>query len=145
MSALLSAGLCLALAAQTAAYPPPDSAAQAFIPGQHFTLGWTHSIEKIRWEEDYTVHPRSQEPARLSLDSARVQGSGAGMEPPKDAKLVKGWYVYAPTTPLPPALRLTRSPYTPDYTLCADGQCHPMSHWLASDGGITLMWACTRP
>lgn len=145
MSALLSAGLCLALAAQTAAYPPPDSAAQAFVPGQHFTLAWTHSIEKIRWEEDYTVHLQPPQPARLSLDKARVRGSGAGMEPPEDAKLVKGWYVYSPTTPLPPALRLTRSPYTSDYTLCADGQCQTMSHWLASDGNTTLMWACTRP
>lgn len=144
MSALLSAGLCLALAAQTAAYPPPDSAAQAFIPGQHFTLAWTHSIEKIRWEEDYSVESHDTKPT-LRLDRARVRGSGAGMEPPEDARLVQGWYVYSPTTPLPPALRLTRSPYTPDYTLCADGQCQPMSHWLATDGGTTLMWACNRP
>ncbi len=144
MSTLLHAGLCLALAAQTAAYPPPDSAAQAFIPGRDFTLAWTHSIEKIRWEEDYSVQSHNTKPT-LRLDRARVRGSGAGMEPPEDARLVKGWYVYSPTTPLPPALRLTRSPYTSDYTLCADGQCQPMSHWLASDGNTTLMWACTRP
>jgi hypothetical protein len=144
LSALLSAGLCLALAAQTAAYPPPDSAAQAFIPGQHFTLAWTHSIEKIRWEEDYSVESHDTKPT-LRLHRARVRGSGAGMEPPEDARLVQGWYVYSPTTPLPTALRLTRSPYTPDYTLCADGQCQPMSHWLATDGGTTLMWACNRP
>jgi hypothetical protein len=144
LSALLSAGLCLALAAQTVAYPPPDSAAQAFVPGQHFTLAWTHSIEKIRWEEDYSVQSHDTKPT-LRLDRARVRGSGAGMEPPEDARLVKGWYVYSPTTPLPPALRLTRSPYTSDYTLCANGECQPMSHWLASDGNTTLMWACNRP
>ena len=67
------------------------------------------------------------------------------MEPPEDAKRVNGWYVYAPKGRLPPALRLTRSSYTTDYTLCVNGQCLPMSHWLASDGDITLMWACTRP
>ncbi|HCN88979.1 MAG TPA: DUF1850 domain-containing protein, partial [Oxalobacteraceae bacterium] len=25
------------------------------LPLQAFTLGWTHSIEKIRWEEDYRI------------------------------------------------------------------------------------------
>lgn len=145
MSTLLNAGLCLALAAQSAAYPPADAAAQVFLPGEHFTLAWTHSIEKIRWEEDYTVQLSAKGHPRLSLDHARVRGSGAGMEPPEDAKLVKGWYEYTPQGTLPSALRLTRSPYTSDYTLCADGQCQPMSHWLASDGGITLMWACARP
>ena len=145
MSTLLSAGLCLALAAQSTAYPPADAAAQAFVPGQHFTLAWTHSIEKIRWEEDYTVHTSDKRRPYLSLDRARVRGSGAGMEPPADAKRVKGWYEYTPQGTLPPALRLTRSTYTADYTLCADGLCQPMSHWLASDGDITLMWACARP
>lgn len=145
MSDLSIPGLCLALAAQSAAYPPAAATAQAFIAGQHFTLTWSHSIEKIRWEEDYTVHARHKDQPSLSLESARVRGSGAGMEPPEDAKLVNGWYVYTPQGTLPPALRLTRSPYTADYTLCADGRCQPMSHWLLSDGGITLMWACTQP
>ena len=145
MSTLLSAGLCLALAGLNSAYPPADAQAQAFVPGHHFTLAWTHSIEKIRWEEDYTVHASAAERPRLSLDSARVQGSGAGMEPPEDAKLVNGWYAYTPQGTLPPALRLTRSPYTGDYTLCAEGLCQPMSYWLASDGGVTLMWPCSRP
>lgn len=145
MSALLSTGLCLALAAQGASFPPADTAAQAFIAGRHFTLAWTHSIEKIRWEEEYTVHATQPDASSLSLDSARVRGSGAGMEPPEDAKLIDGWYVYTPQGTLPAALRLTRSPYTSDYTLCADGRCQPMSHWLPSDGDVTLMWACTRP
>lgn len=140
-----SAGLCLALAAQTPVYPPPDAAEQAFVPGEHFTLAWTHSIEKVRWEEFYTVHPKSGNTPSWRLDSARIKGSAAGMEPPDDARWVNGWYVYTPTTPLPAALRLTRSPYTSDYTLCSDGQCRPMSHWLVSDGGITLMWPCSRP
>ena len=36
-----------------------------------FTLAWTHSIEKIRWEEDYRVTPSG-----LLLGEARVKGSG---------------------------------------------------------------------
>jgi hypothetical protein len=42
-----------------------------------FTLVWTHSIEKVDWQEDWHVTPDG-----LELVQARVKGSGAGMEPP---------------------------------------------------------------
>jgi hypothetical protein len=38
-----------------------------------FTLVWTHSIEKIDWQEDWRITP-----AGLELVQARVKGSGAG-------------------------------------------------------------------
>ena len=50
------------------------------IPAQRFTLRWQHTVEKIVWEEDYVVAGDW-----LYLSGARVQGSGAGMEPPPDA------------------------------------------------------------
>ena len=52
-----------------------------------FTLSWTHSVEKTRWEEDWRVTP-----AGLEIVEARVKGSGAGMEPPEGAVL-EGWVV----------------------------------------------------
>ncbi len=52
-----------------------------------FTLVWTHSIEKVDWQEDSRVTP-----AGLELVQARVKGSGAGMEPPPEARLVDGWF-----------------------------------------------------
>ncbi|HCL84969.1 MAG TPA: DUF1850 domain-containing protein [Comamonadaceae bacterium] len=128
-------GICLALAA--------SAAAPVFVPTSQFTVAWTHSIEKVRWEEDYAVLPGP--PVALRALSARVRGSAAGMEPPDDAQLRGGWYHYRPTTPLPEALRLTRSEFTPDFTLCVHGSCRPMGHWLPSDGGITLLSACTQP
>lgn len=143
---MLSAGLCLALAAQVGVNPPSDRTAQAFVAGHDFKLAWTHSIEKVRWEEFYSVQAQqSTGRVHLRLVSARIRGSAAGMEPPDDARLIQGWYVYTPKAPLPSALRLTRSTYTSDYTLCTDGQCQPMSNWLASDGDVTLMWACRQP
>lgn len=36
------------------------------------TLAWTHSIEKIRWEEDYRATP-----AGVVLLEDRIQGTGA--------------------------------------------------------------------
>ena len=54
-----------------------------------FTLSWTHSVEKTRWEEDWRVTP-----AGLEIVEARVKGSGAGMEPPEGAVLKDGWWTY---------------------------------------------------
>jgi hypothetical protein len=59
-----------------------------------FSLAWTHSVEKTRWEEDWRIVGD-----RLEIVEARVKGSGAGMEPPDGAVLKDGWWVYAPVLP----------------------------------------------
>lgn len=137
---LMMLGVCLTLAATLGGAPVQT----AFIPLERFTLAWMHSIEKVRWEEDYGVvagaDPR-QPPVLLALQ-ARVRGSGAGMEPPPDAQLRDGWYAYTPQIQSPPALRLTRSIYTADYDFCSAGRCRPMSDLLPSDGDITLLQPC---
>ena len=63
-----------------------------------FTLAWTHSIEKTAWQEDWLATP-----AGLTLQQARIKGSGAGMEPPPEAKLIGGWLQWSP----PPVPRFT--------------------------------------
>jgi hypothetical protein len=90
-----------------------------------FTLAWTHSIEKVRWEEDWRIVAGS-----LHISQARIRGSGAGMEPPSDAVLRDGVWHYRP--PLPPqiSLRLTHSPHTAGYELCFAGSCQPLAHYL---------------
>lgn len=99
--------LCLAAAAITVA-----------LPLQSFTLAWTHSIEKIRWEEDYRLVGD-----KLELIQARIRGSGAGMEPPEGAVFRNGVWHYTPALPALPRLKLTRSAYVADYELCAAGRC----------------------
>ncbi|HEX5697982.1 MAG TPA: DUF1850 domain-containing protein [Rhodoferax sp.] len=137
MSAL---GICLSLAAALQGSPV------AFVPVTQFTLAWTHSIEKVRWEEDYAVRldSVSGQPL-LHAVQARVRGSAAGMEPPFDAVLRQGWYHYTPTINIPTELRLTRSEFTPDYEVCVKGRCKPMANWMTSDGGVTLLKACLKP
>ena len=84
-----------------------------------FTLAWTHSVERTRWEEDWRVTP-----AGLTLVEARVQGSGAGMEPPEGARLVDGWWTYRPARPPLPELVLAASGATgAGWSLCAEGRC----------------------
>jgi hypothetical protein len=92
------------------------------LPLQAFTLAWTHSIEKIRWEEDYRIVGR-----QLQVTEARIRGSGAGMEPPAGAVLKDGVWHYVPQIAPQTRVRLARSPYTADYTLCWEGKCHPMA------------------
>jgi hypothetical protein len=138
-TAPLLLGLCLTL---TGSPGQPE----VFIPGEAFTLAWTHSIERQRWEEDYAVRPGSRPgSAVLHATQARIRGSGAGMEPPPDARLEAGWYRYTPAGDTPAVLRLSRSAFVPDYELCDPHRgCRPLGHWLPSDGRVTEMTACVR-
>ncbi len=84
-----------------------------------FTLAWTHSVEKTRWEEEWRVTP-----AGLDLVAARVEGSGAGMEVPEGAVLEDGVWTYRPVLPPQEALRLASSGATGGgWEICAAGRC----------------------
>lgn len=98
------------------------AALSAALPLEQFTLAWTHSIEKIRWEEDYRISDRG-----LHLVEARIRGSGAGMEPPEGAVLRSGVWHYRPALPVLPRLHLARSEYVTDYELCTDTGCQPFA------------------
>lgn len=123
-------GVCLGLA----------GVVWAQVPTADFTLAWTHTIEKIRWEEDYRVTPDG-----LLLGEARVKGSGAGMEIPDGAELRDGtWHYQRQLPPLQP-LRLGRTPEAGDFQLCFDQRCHAMSEWLGppkADRPALELWSC---
>ncbi|UCI28978.1 DUF1850 domain-containing protein [Mesorhizobium sp. B2-8-5] len=87
-----------------------------------FTLSWTHSVERTRWQEDWTVTS-----AGLRVVEARVKGSGAGMEPPEDSALRSGWWVYAPRIGPQPRLVLAASGATGEgWTLCTAAGCREL-------------------
>lgn len=82
------------------------------------TLSWTHSVEKVTWEEAWHVTATG-----LTLRQSRIKGSGAGMEPGPDAVLQDGWWV-SPGHLDVPELTLAASGATEDgWTLCGDGNC----------------------
>lgn len=88
-----------------------------------FTLAWTHSVEKTRWEEDWLVTPDGFE-----IVEARVAGSGAGMEPPEDAVFDRGTWRYRPQLPMQAELVLARSGATGDgWQICFDGRCRDIA------------------
>ena len=106
--------LCLAAGAITAS-----------LAVQGFTLAWMHSIEKIRWEEDWKVEGR-----QLRVVGARIRGTGAGMEPPPGAVLRDGVLHYAPAVAPLEQLALAHSPYTQGYELCLETGCRPLTDYL---------------
>ena len=110
----------------------------ASIPAGDFTLAWIHSIEKVRWEEDWQVRGRTIVPV-----AARVQGGGAGMEPPPGSTLRDGWFHYVPTVAPLDRVTLSRRGYAADYELCWDGTCRPMAAVVPpGPDGTTDLFAC---
>ncbi|WP_438279130.1 DUF1850 domain-containing protein [Nitrobacter sp.] len=107
-----------------------------------FTLVWTHSIEKVDWQEDWRVTPLG-----LELVEARVKGSGAGMEPPPEARLIDGWFQWRPKRAPMPQLVLGNSGLAGEWRLCVDGSCRTLSDILGHPVGvhITTLRACEQP
>ena len=106
-------------------------ALRAALPTTELTLAWMHSVEKTRWEERYQVDGE-----RLRLVVARVQGSGAGIDPPTDAVLSDGYWTWHPGAAPYAELRLTLSPYTPDYELCWRGRCATLRQLVSPHEGV---------
>lgn len=159
--AQVTLGVCLQLAATAETTPQEEP---VFVPVRAFTLAWVHSIEKVRWEEDYEVIISHQSQHALKADfgenkssratstqpvllakAARIKGSAAGMEPPEGAILKDGWYHYTPAIAEHQEIRLTRSEFVPDYEWCDQKGCRSLATILPSDGGVTLMRACEKP
>jgi hypothetical protein len=104
-----------------------------------FTLVWTHSVEKIDWQEDWRITPDG-----LALVQARVKGTGAGMEPPPEARLVDGWFQWQPARAAMREVVLGNSGAAGEWRLCAGGKCRTLSGIFGRPIGVntTTMSAC---
>ena len=102
-----------------------------------FMLAWTHSVEKIPWQEDWLVSP-----AGLSIVEARVKGTGAGMEMPEEARFDGQWWRWAPAMAPLRELRLARSSAVPaGWRLCVADNCHAIAGANAA-GDVTVLMPC---
>ncbi len=104
-----------------------------------FMLSWVHSVEKIEWQEDWRVTPSG-----LQIVEARVKGSGAGMEPPPEARLVDGFFRWKPRLPELPEVVLGNSGLAGEWRICTDGKCQDLSAILGRPVGTnsTTMSVC---
>lgn len=110
------------------------------VPATSFTLRWQHTVEKILWEEDYLIAGDW-----LYLVSARVRGSGAGMEPPSGAVRVGDAWHYRPPLRWHRQVALARSQFGRDYELCVDRDCNSLAHWAPAPLAPTTLAPCAAP
>lgn len=111
---------------------------RATLPGDAFSIAWTHSVQRTQWEEHYRLRD-----GVIVLDEARVQGSGAGMEAGDDAVRRDGWWTWHPQLRLP-ALNLTQSSYAGDYTICSVDGCTALARLAgpAAEGAAVVIAPC---
>ncbi|MFN3630801.1 MAG: DUF1850 domain-containing protein [Casimicrobiaceae bacterium] len=135
----IALGLCLAASSSLGV----EYTHAHFLPVTRFTLAWTHSRERTRWEEDYQITSRAGHASSplLRLIESRVKGSGAGVDPGPTARLENGWYRDRPQRAPLTELFLSRSEHAADYELCigdtgeqADDRCRPLADFLPKSG-----------
>ena len=62
-----------------------------------------------------------------------MKGSGAGMEPPPDARLERRLLCLESGASSAPEILLRRDPQAGDWRLCAAGRCAALGEWLGRD------------
>lgn len=107
------------------------------LGASEITLSWRHSVQKSLWEEVWR-----QSPDDLVLAEARIQASGAGMDPPDGAKLVDGFWRWKPNLPALPEVVMRRSGATADWRVCMESRCRSLDGLLPADADPVVMKPC---
>lgn len=122
-------GICLLIGAKQILY-----AASAF------TLAWTHSVEKTAWEEDWQLTLRG-----LEIVEARIAGTGAGMEPPADARFDGKVWRYRPELPPQSEVVLARSGATGGaWRICIEGTCRALPESTGTAASPMILKPCPQ-
>lgn len=91
-------------------------AATIMLAAPTFQLSWTHSVEHVAWQEEWRIENGS-----LTLVTARVRGSGAGMEPGEGATLKEGWWEWPGAVSVPQIVLAASGATGAGWTLCTEG------------------------
>jgi hypothetical protein len=103
------------------------------------TLAWTHSVQKTRWEEDWRIQS-----GMMQIAESRIEGTGAGMEPGQSATFDGKWWRWKPDMQPLKETVLRRSGATADWQVCIEGQCKPMSAYVAEDADPVTLTVCGK-
>jgi hypothetical protein len=103
------------------------------LPTQSLTLAWLHTVEQTRWEEDYVLFG-----SNLVIKEARVERSGAGMEPGENAVWSHGWWRYRPNLVDLTEINLANSMFARGYNICWNGQCRELRSWAPAGHAVTM-------
>ena len=107
------------------------------LGASEITLSWRHSVQKTLWEEDWR-----EEPDGLRLVEARIEGSGAGMDPPENARLENGFWRWRPALPAQERIVMRRSGATADWRVCSAGACRSMGELLPAQADPVTLQRC---
>ncbi|MDP3256691.1 MAG: DUF1850 domain-containing protein [Bosea sp. (in: a-proteobacteria)] len=107
------------------------------LGASEITLSWRHSVQKTLWEEVWR-----DTPAGLVMAEARIQGSGAGMEAPPEARLADGFWRWTPQLPPQREIVMRRSGATADWQICSAGRCRPMGDYLPPEADPVILRTC---
>ena len=107
------------------------------LGASEITLSWRHSVQKSLWEEVWR-----ETPAGLVIAEARIQGSGAGMDPPDGARLVDGFWRWHPGLPALREVVMRRSGATADWRVCVEGRCRSLGELLPAEVDPVTMKPC---
>lgn len=102
------------------------------------TLSWMHSVQKTRWEEDWQLTI-----AGLVITEARIESSGAGMEPGEHARFDGRWWRWRPDLPPQHQVVMRRSGATADWSVCRVGSCQPIGDLLPEDADPVTLAPCS--
>jgi len=107
------------------------------LGASEITLSWRHSVQKSLWEEVW-----QETSDGLVIREARIQGSGAGMDPPDGAKLVDGFWRWRPALPTLREVVMRRSGATADWRICVESLCRPLDDLLPAQADPVVMRPC---
>jgi len=102
------------------------------------TLAWEHTVEKVRWEEDYVARGTA-----LDLTQARIKGTGAGMEMPAGSILRDGTWHYRPALHVVDRVVLRNSRYPRGYEVCWQGHCKRLVELIGPRDDLLALVPCT--
>ena len=73
---------------------------------------------------------------------ARIEGSGAGMDPPDGARLIGGFWRWHPALPPLKEVVMRRSGATADWRVCTASGCRAMGDYLPADADPVTLKIC---
>ena len=102
-----------------------------------FSLSWTHSVEKTLWQERWIVTN-----GQLEVIEGTVEGSGAGIYLPDNARRTEAGWTYTPALAPLDTLTLAASGMTPSpWTLCTQTRCLDLG---AEAGDTVTLWSAPQ-
>jgi hypothetical protein len=101
------------------------------------TLSWQHSVEHVALAEEWVADERG-----LVLREAAVEGPGAGIDLPSDARWLDGRWRFTPALPPQQRVSLANSRFAAGYRLCWPGGCAKLADLAGGVDRPVTMSAC---